>query len=515
MKEKIKEIEIKNSTFHNFKITNDKSNISLKLIAMNEKEYNDIKLMKAYYMQSKNKNNKQIKDNIENSQHITTEKNNHDYPLLEKKEHTILKKIKNRAPKKISNIKINSNSSFYNSQNNTLISLYNKNFPKKVKITLKKIDNNIKKINKECSYIKIENTIDHNLSEEKNRNKMPSIIKYKDDSNSIIHKNFKSFINLDEYNNKNCIGFGNNNNNYKKSKIKNLKNINRFTPFNKYFITSDNFTSLPRSLNNRKIFNHNNEIKTYNNEGNNNFFSLNKSFNSKGDNYKIANNPHKIIKTNNNSFEGTSKNKNDKIKKIQKVNLSYDKCLELENNFNKSYYNNILDINEKTKKIKNIKEKCKNLIKDLDKKNNFEIQQIIKEINTQLLSLGFNDFFRYLLTILKNYDKKIVDWSFDIIEEKKECPEELKFQNVKNRHKKFMNLLNKQYVSGVNANNHMDSLIKNSKNKLGFNNVKNYNKFNLKQNITQRDKYKDNLFTESNYRSKIYESFLKNKNNNI
>ena len=221
MKEKLKEIQIKNSTFHNFKITNDKSDISLKLSAMNAKEYNDIKLITSYYMQSKNKNNKQIKDNIENNQHITAEKNNHDYPLPEKKEHTILKKIKNRLPKKISNIKINSNSSFYNSQNNTLISLYNKNFPKKVKITLKKIDNNNKKINKECSYIKIENSINHNLSEEKNRNKMPSIINNKDDCNSIIHKNFKSFINLDEYNNKNYIGFDNNN--YKKSKIKNLK----------------------------------------------------------------------------------------------------------------------------------------------------------------------------------------------------------------------------------------------------------------------------------------------------
>ena len=138
----------------------------------------------------------------------------------------------------------------------------------------------------------------------------------------------------------------------------------------------------------------------------------------------------------------------------------------------------------------------------------------MKEINSQLLGLGFNEFYRYLLTILKNYDKKIVDWSFDIVEDKNECPEELKFKNVRNRHKQFMGILNRQYVDGVNVNNHMDYLIKNSKSKMGFNNNEYYDNISLNTNNNNDDTqnhFIDNIFTENNYKSKFYEKFLKNK----
>ena len=74
-----------------------------------------------------------------------------------------------------------------------------------------------------------------------------------------------------------------------------------------------------------------------------------------------------------------------------------------------------------------------------------------------------------------------------------------------------MGMLNRQYVCGVNANNHMDHLIKNAKNALGFNNQKYYDNIILNNNNNQ-DHFIENLFTENNYRSKFFDTFLRNKN---
>jgi hypothetical protein len=325
-------------------------------------------------------------------------------------------------------------------------------------------------------------------------------------------KKSKFHINSEEKkkNDKKNISFANN------DTIKNHKNSYNISPYNNYYLTVDNFGSIKENKKNKKLYNSTKRNHfLYNSKYDKNLFQK-KSLNSNNLQLPNTNTSTKynyIKTTNNNSFDGRNINKY-KTKKIPRVNLNYWKLLELENKFNTVYNDNCLDINEQNKIIKQVKEKCKILLEEIDKKNNFEIQHIMKEIQEQLLGFGFKDFFRYLLTILKNYDKKIVDWSFDIVEDQKECPEELKFKNVRNRHKQFMGMLNRQYVCGVNANNHMDHLIKNAKNSLGFNNQNYYDNIILNNNNgnSTQDHFIDNIFTENNYKSKFFETFLRNKN---
>ena len=278
------------------------------------------------------------------------------------------------------------------------------------------------------------------------------------------------------------------------------KNRNNSSPYNKYYMTSNNFSSIQQNQHKKKLFNKN-------------MFQT-KSFHFKNKGLNLPNTAsYNDTKNSTNSFDGNMKYLYKK-KKLSRFNLNYWKLLEIEKNINDAYNNNFIDINEKNKIIKNIKQKCLLILKEIDKKNNFEIQEIVKEIKSQLLGVNFNDFYRYLLTILKNYDKKIVNWSFDIIEEDKDCPEELKLKNVRHRHQKFMNLVDKQYVCGINTNHYMDHLIKNSKYKLGFNNPDYYDKLhfdNTNRNSTHNS-FLDNVFTENNYKSKFFETFLKNKN---
>ena len=148
----------------------------------------------------------------------------------------------------------------------------------------------------------------------------------------------------------------------------------------------------------------------------------------------------------------------------------------------------------------------------MDKKNNFEIYEIIREVNEQLLGLGFKDFYRYLLTILKNYDKKIVDYAYDIIENKKECPEELKLKNVEKRHQKFMGILERQFASGLNAHKKLDYYINKSKNKMESNNNNFGNEKNSFYNThsnNNRNNIIDNIFNKNSYRSKFFDLFKK------
>jgi hypothetical protein len=269
-------------------------------------------------------------------------------------------------------------------------------------------------------------------------------------------------------------------------------NVNDNSTQKKYYITSENFTPKPK----KEI----NKINDYLYKTNTNKFVPNKSFKIKYKNYKILR-THQSFKNMFDNSQGENNKKSKtfyKTKKIPRINLSYWKLREIENNLSAEYYNNYMDMNEKNKMIKKIKERCKSILKELDKKNNLDIQQIMSEIREQLLGLGFKDFYRYLLTILKNYDKKIVDYAFDIVENKNECPEELKFKNVKYRDQKFKQLLDLQFVSGINVKKHLDNLISKSKSKLGFN----YNKYNF-------DYSHNNLHT-NNFIDKIFN----NKNNN-
>ena len=497
MKEKVREIELKNSTFTNFNITNKKSNLSSKINQMNATEYNDIKLITTSFIPPQIKNNKTLKEKIDKFKFITN-KNNLNFPLMQ------------MTKQKSNTIKINSNPSLSNVKNKTLSSTYNKNLPKRILISLNKRNNNVKKSDLDNPFKIVNNTTNNNFKSMEKKGIKRSIIKNnKNESFTNFTKNIKFFINFEEKTNKNF----HYNNNQKNSNNRNPIEINNISPKDKNFITTNNFISSYGSLNKNMT---NKGINKFFYKTNNSNFSSTKLFKNRNRNYNLSQNPHKYIKASNNSYKRINKSNNNifKIKKMPRINLNYWKLLELENKFNEAYINNRSDLKEKNKDIKKIKEKCKIILKELDKKNNFEIQHIIKEINHQLLGLNFSDFYNYLLTILKNYDKKIANWSFDIMEDKNECPEELKFKNVRHRHQIFMGMVDRQYVCGINANNHMDYLIRNSKSKLGFNNKDNYDNINL-NNKSHQDKFIDNVFTENNYRSKFYEKILKNKTNNI
>ena len=232
-----------------------------------------------------------------------------------------------------------------------------------------------------------------------------------------------------------------------------------------------------------------------------NLFSLNKKLEMKTIN-KANNNNNKLIQRNN--FISESINKEDKdeyyqtaklfseqklfnrkihnkkktllsktksenqVKKIPRLKISEAYLTDIENKLNTVYEWNKNDLIEKDKVIKDFKKKYQNLFDYNERAYGSDIAQASKEINEQLLSLKFKDFYSYLLTILKNYDKHIVDWKFNIDRDTKQCPEELRLKNVKIKHKRFMKKLNKQYDSGMKANKIMDDLLLNSKKKAMF-----------------------------------------------
>ena len=166
------------------------------------------------------------------------------------------------------------------------------------------------------------------------------------------------------------------------------------------------------------------------------------------------------------------------VKKIPRLKISDAHLTDIENKLNTVYETNKNEFLEKDKTINEFKKKYQNLFDYNEKLYSYDIARITKEINDQLLSLKFKDFYSYLLTILKNYDKHIVDWKFEIEKDKNECPPELRLKNVKLKHKKFMGKLNRQYDSGLRANKFMDDLLLNSKKKsMLYKNIKNKNNF--------------------------------------
>jgi hypothetical protein len=77
-----------------------------------------------------------------------------------------------------------------------------------------------------------------------------------------------------------------------------------------------------------------------------------------------------------------------------------------------------------------------------------------------------------------------------------------------------MGILNRQYITGLNVNNHVNYLINNSRDKLGENGITSYNKYNRS---CPQDKHKDKLLRNNynNNKTKYYETFLKIKKNNL
>ena len=478
-----------NYTFNNFNIKREKIDIPSKIEKINIKEYNDMKLIATCFLPINLKNNNDLLINY-NINKAFSNKNNI------KSTSTRQNKVKKKLFSDLKRSKKNLDKTM-------IISLNKKNITNDKEIN----DESYHKLNKETAY----KTLSEEKSEKVLRFKKEKIknTRNKTKSFSNLCKNIKPFTSLIANNNKN------NQSNKKNNEIKNFKNINNEskTLINKYLRTAENFTNLP-NVKSRRLYNDGINNYLYKTKTNNFYSTLpSKSFTIKHRNRKMINNI-KLKFFNNGNNDSLNENKKKmknlyKRNKKPKINLSYWELRKIEDSLNEEYNNNFMDITNNNKIIRKIKEKCKYLLKELDKKNNFEIYEIIREVNEQLLGLGFKDFYRYLLTILKNYDKKIADYGFDIIEEKKECPEELKLKNVEKRHQKFMRLLEKQFVSGVNANKLLDDLIKNSKSKMGFNNNEYYDKINFNsshRNINRNGTIDNNL---NNYRTKFYKIFKK------
>ena len=197
------------------------------------------------------------------------------------------------------------------------------------------------------------------------------------------------------------------------------------------------------------------------------------------------------------------------VKSIPRLKISEARLSDIENKLNTVYETNKNDLIEKDKEIKEFKKKYQTILDKNEQLFNYDIVRITKEINKHLLSLKFKDFYSYLLTILKNYDKRIVDWKFTVEKEKNECPSELRLKNVKKKHKHFMEKLNKQYDWGMKVNKFMDELLLNSKKKnMVF--IDDKNKNNLREFINKKIN-KDILVDKIFENNDIYQ----NNNNNV
>ena len=280
----------------------------------------------------------------------------------------------------------------------------------------------------------------------------------------------------------------------------NNKKINLFSLNKKLEMKTINDVNIN---NNNKLIKRNNFLtETINKEGKKDkyyqtakFFSEQKLFNR-----KIHNKKKTIL---------SKTNSENQVKKIPRLKISEEYLTDIENKLNTVYEWNKNDLIEKDKVIKEFKRKYQNLFDQNERLYSYDIARASKEINEQLLSLKFKDFYSYLLTILKNYDKHIVDWKFNIERDSNQCPEELRLKNVKIKHKKFMKKLNKQYDSGMKANKLMDDLLLNSKKKSMFykylkNNNNNFHEFiNKKLNP---DDFVDKIFDKN----QIYQNNLVN-----
>ena len=192
------------------------------------------------------------------------------------------------------------------------------------------------------------------------------------------------------------------------------------------------------------------------------------------------------------SFLNNLKDK-EKLKRF----LYFLKANNLESNFNKDYENRYGKIKFQKSEIEKMKNKCRNILEELDKKNNFNLDEYIKEFENKDMNVSFLEFFHYLLLILKNYDKKIVNNTYEIKKESKDQPDDVKYSNVTKKHKIFMNLIEKQFNEGKN----MDKLLMRCLNKTkrekeieNINSAINKNKNNTLNSTIKQNRYNRNFY---------------------
>ena len=445
---------ILSGTFTNLHITNKKSNIASIVKEMDKEEMDNIKLItsspKSEYI--KNRIRKKFKNNKKS---ILNE-----LYLLDNKKSFPLIKNRRESNQIISSKFIFSDNNISNTNNNQKNKNENKS-PKNIKKHYL-LDKRVLRI-EQC------------LSEKKDKKNYNIAINDKKEkiiNTNLINRNKKiSYLLNSKKNNRNKTLDINNFNNMFNIKS---KKINNFITESTNKINTDKYYQTAKHFSEKKLFSNK---KIINNKRKSSFLYKTKTF--------------------------------DFIKSLHRLKLSEAHLSDIENKLNTVYENNKYDFKEKDKEIKEFKKKYQTIYDKFEELVSYDIARISKEINDQFLSLKFNDFFQYLLTILKNYDKRIVDWKFTVEKEIKDCPDELRLKNVKKKHKSFKDKLNKQYDWGMKANKFMDDLILNSKKKsmmfLNERYKKNFNEL-VNKNMN-KDPFVDKIFE--------YNEIYKNNNNII
>ena len=389
-----KTIENKNIKNNNFNQTFDNDNKNNKYLEQNNKI--GLSPENKTIIDSKDKDKDKDKVNKEKIINLSNKiKENKKNKLIrdldfEKEEHLIFKLLKK-------NEKLNKFVNNYNKRKND--NYYNYMLFKNRNKTMgnKRINNSKKNIELDTNYSPV------------NKNKLK------------LNKDYNYKINLTEKND---------------SKIINNTNIN----FPK--ITKINHKSIINDKNN--INNNNINMTPDNNRSKINNLSINNTKNKSSLNDIIS-----LIeesKVNPNIFKEL-KNR-EKIKRF----LYVLKANNLEKDFNKDLEKRNNKFKGQKLSISKMKKKYNNILEEFDKKINFNLEEFIKEYERKDLGVNFAQFFNYLLIILVNYDKKIIKNTLEIKKESKEQPYDVRYSTVTRRHNEFMNLLDKQFNEGQNAN---------------------------------------------------------------
>ena len=283
--------------------------------------------------------------------------------------------------------------------------------------------------------------------------------------NIFSRKNSKEESNLYfENTNKNTIN--NDISNSKKNTNKNFALSNSTTTFNKFNKTSTADT-----------FNQTLSTNSYNNTKNNLYYKTFLSNSVKSNNINI-NNSAKIL---NSKSHDKFKNKtlNDIRNLLSEFNLELDPCflkdikdktrlkhflyyfkiMNVEHGINQNYVHNNDKIKERKNVIIKMKNKCKTILSELDNKNNFNLDKFVIEYKKSDLDMTFPQYYNYLLTILQNYDKKVVPNTFEIKNENKGQSDDLKYSTVVQKHRHFIKILDEQVKEGQYANKLVENFI--------------------------------------------------------
>ena len=383
------------------------------------KKHKSVNYLKNYYV---NKNNDLIEKKIENS-----EKVNRNKLSLSKNEYNLTDKI------------IFNKSSYEKEEQDNdenIYKLLNKN---------KKLLKYLKEKKKELKTNKNKRRNQNKISYKRNADYIRS--NTVNDINSLINKNTNKLTNkLTKTTEPNSFNETKNNNNIKnlRSSPLNLKDIGNSTTqiFNQD--TTDNtnniFNSNKKCQKIKKLY-YNKLLKnTSSNVYHNSLIDINDLLSE----LDIKTNP---------VYLKDIKNKT-KFKKF----LCYYKIMAAEKGINEKFENNNDDIYEIKNRVIKMKNKCKIILNELDKNNNFKLERIVKEFKKSELAKTSKDYFN-------DFDKKFTPNNFEVKTESKEQPDDVKYCNFIKRHHYFKKIVNDNFFEGVQANKLVESFIEKSKSK--------------------------------------------------